>query len=93
MPDSVPRSFFPGPPDLAVEVLSPNDRASEVLAKVADWLEAGCRSVWVVDPETKTIAIYAPTAQVRVLHLCDTLTDDSVLPGFRVEIQNIFPAE
>ena len=43
MPDPVPAGFFPGPPDLAVEVLSPNDRASEVLAKVSDWLEAGLR--------------------------------------------------
>jgi Uma2 family endonuclease len=52
------KGFFPGAPDLAVEVLSPDDRASEVLDKVRDWLQAGCHSVWIVDPRTRTIAIY-----------------------------------
>jgi Uma2 family endonuclease len=59
MPSPVPDGFFPGPPDLAVDVLSPNDRASEVLGKVSDWLEAGCRSFWVVDPRLRSIAVYA----------------------------------
>ena len=92
MPASVPEGFFPGPPDLAVEVLSPHDRASEVLAKVSDWLEAGCRKVWVVDPETRSIAVYAPKKEMRVLHVLDVLTDEDVLPGFHVEIREIFPA-
>ncbi len=92
VPAPVPRSFLPGPPDLAVEVLSPNDRASEMLVKVTGWLEAGCRRVWIVDPETQSIAIYAPTAQMQILHLRDTLTDESVLPGLRVEMPKIFPA-
>ncbi|MBU4400222.1 MAG: Uma2 family endonuclease [Planctomycetes bacterium] len=92
MPASVPEGFFPGPPDLAVEVLSPNDRASEVLAKVSDWLEAGCRKVWVVDPETRSVAVYAPKTEMRILHHSDTLTDQDVLPGFKVEIRKIFPA-
>ena len=54
----LPPGFFPGPPDLAVEVLSPDDRAGEVLAKVQDWLDAGCRAVWVVDPRTRTVTVY-----------------------------------
>lgn len=92
MPASVPQSFFPGPPDLAVEVLSPNDRASEVLGKVADWLEAGCRKVWVVDPATRSVAVYAPKTEMRMLHLSDVLADEEVLPGFQIEIRKIFPA-
>ncbi len=48
--------FFEGPPDLAVEILSPSDRASEVIAKVHEWLHAGCKTVWIVDPETETIS-------------------------------------
>ncbi len=91
MPDSVPQGFFPGPPDLAVEVLSPGDRASEVLAKVSDWLEAGCRKVWIVDPETRSIAVYAPKAEMRMLHRSDVLTDDDVLPGFQIEVRRVFP--
>ena len=53
LPPKLPRGFFPGPPDLAVEVLSPSDRAGEVQAKVQDWLAAGCLAVWVVDPENR----------------------------------------
>ncbi|MGB6043445.1 MAG: Uma2 family endonuclease, partial [Pirellulales bacterium] len=56
--DRVPRTpipgFFPGAPDLAVEVLSPNDRPRDVQAKVGDWLNAGCRQIWVVDPQART---------------------------------------
>ncbi len=54
VPATPTAGFFDGAPDLAVEVLSPSDRASEVLAKVQDWLGAGCRIVWVVDPGTRT---------------------------------------
>lgn len=92
MPASVPAGFFPGPPDLAVEVLSPNDRASDVFAKVSDWLETGCRKVWVVDPETRSIAVCSPKTEMRMLHVSDTLTDDDVLPGFQIEVRNLFPA-
>jgi Uma2 family endonuclease len=92
MPPSVPAGFFPGPPDLAVEVLSPNDRASDVFARVSDWLETGCRKVWVIDPKTQSVTVYSPEAQMRMLHVADTLTDDAVLPGFRIEVRRIFPA-
>ncbi len=92
MPESVPQGFFPGPPDLAVEVLSPFDRASEVFAKVSDWLEAGCRKVWVVDPATRNIAVHSSKAEMRMLHFSDTLTDEDLLPGFQLEIRRLFPA-
>src|SRR4029077_17708918 len=53
LPEPTPRGFPRLAPDLAVEVLSPGDRAGEVLAKVADWLSAGTRLVWVIDPERR----------------------------------------
>jgi Uma2 family endonuclease len=92
MPAAVPKGFFPGPPDVAVEVLSPNDRASDVLAKVSDWLESGCRKVWVVDPELRSIAVYSPTAEMRVVHVADVLADEELLLGFRLELRKVFPA-
>src|SRR3990172_12645160 len=49
LPESSPAGYAPFAPDLVVEVLSPDDRPGEVLAKVADWLSAGCWLVWVVD--------------------------------------------
>jgi Uma2 family endonuclease len=92
MPATIPAGFFPGPPDLAVEVLSPNDRPTAVLAKVSDWLAAGCRMVWVVDPGARTVTLYAPNEEVRMFHLSDAITGAEVLPGFQVELAKIFPA-
>ena len=57
--DDLPEGFFPGAPDLAVEVLSPDDRAAAVLAKVQSWLDAGSAAVWVVDPKTRTVSVYS----------------------------------
>ena len=90
VPGRLPRGFFSGAPDLAVEVLSPSDRASEVLAKAQDWLAAGCRMVWVVDPETQTVTVYRNLRDVLVLAAADTLTGDDVLPGLSLSVAEIF---
>jgi Uma2 family endonuclease len=84
------RGFFPEPPDLAVEVLSPGDRASEVVAKVRDWLAAGCRMVWVVDPDTTTVTVYRGRDQITILSSSDLLVGDDVLPGFSVSVASLF---
>jgi Uma2 family endonuclease len=84
------RGFFPGPPDLAVEVLSPDDSASEVMAKVQDWLNAGTNEVWVVDPERKVISINRVDRPARLLNEPDELTCETLLPGFRVLVAEIF---
>jgi Uma2 family endonuclease len=84
------QGFFKGAPDLAVEVVSPNDRASAVLAKVQDWLDAGCRLVWVVDPQTRTLTVYRSRQDVTVLRISDTLTAANVLPGFSLPVAEIF---
>ena len=47
---------------------------------------------WVVDPEMRTVSVYAPKAEMRVWRLSDTLTDEDVLPGFKLEIRKIFPS-
>ena len=85
--------FFPGAPDLAVEVLSPSDRASEVLGKVQEWLGAGCRLVWVVDPGTHTVSVYTSPNQMVVLAASDELTGGEVLPDFRLSVDEIFGKE
>ena len=84
------KGFFQGPPDIAVEVVSPNDRASEVMAKAQDWLQAGCPLVWVVDPETRTISIYRSRSEISVLSDTDTLTGGDVLAGFSVPVGEVF---
>jgi len=82
--------FFEGAPDLAVEVLSPTDRASEVNAKVCDWLDAGCRMVWVADPATRTVSVYRSRTDIAVLGLSDALDGGDVLPGFSLPLAEIF---
>ncbi len=90
VPATLPRGFFDGPPDLAVEVLSPGDRASEVSAKIQDWLDAGCRLVWVVDPQTRTVTVYRSRSEIVVLTAGDTLLVGDLLPGFSVPVGEIF---
>jgi Uma2 family endonuclease len=88
--ESLPDGYFPGAPDLAVEVLSPNDRASEMFAKVQDWLGAGCALVWVVDPKTKTVTVYGADRRAMMLTSADVLTGGELLPGFSSPVAGIF---
>jgi Uma2 family endonuclease len=87
---NLPHGFFPGAPDLAVEVLSPDDRAGEVVAKVMSWLDAGCVAVWVVDPKTFTVTTYGPDRKATILRSDDTLGGGDVLPGFNVPVADVF---
>jgi Uma2 family endonuclease len=86
----LPKGYFPGAPDLAIEVLSPNDRAGEVLAKVQDWLNAGCKGVWVVDPKSQTVAVYNADRKAAILASADSLTGGDLLPGFSTPVAGIF---
>jgi len=87
----LPKGYFEGAPDLVVEVVSPNDTASEVQAKVEDWLRAGARLVWVVYPESRSVTVFRSWDDVRMLTSADTLTGDPVLPGFTCPVQEPFP--
>ena len=82
--------FVEGAPDLAVEVLSPGDRAGYVREKVAEWLEAGARLVWVIGPGARTVAVHAGAAPERVLRDTDTLGGGAVLPGFALDLRELF---
>ena len=82
--------FFPGPPDLAVEVRSPEDRPGEITAKIAMYLETGVRVVWDVDPESKAVTVHRPERDGEVFHENDTLREETLLPGFEVAVADIF---
>jgi Uma2 family endonuclease len=84
-----PEGYHDGPPDLAIEVLSPGDRRGKVEHKLSLWLEFGTRSVWLVNPRKRTVEIIASTGERRLLHDTDELVDDTV-PGFRVKVSEIF---
>ena len=76
-------------PDLVVEVRSPGDRAGELLAKVADWLSAGTRLVWVVDPERRVARVYRHDGGETIVAEGGTLDGEDVLPGFSCPLASI----
>lgn len=82
--------YWPGAPDLAVEVLSPDDRISEVEDKVSEWITAGTRQVWVVSPRLHTVTVYRSLIDVVTHTEKDTLGGGDVVPGFAINIADIF---
>jgi Uma2 family endonuclease len=90
-PQGEARKSFPClAPDLVVEVLSPSDRVSEVVAKLEMYQEAGVPLIWLVDPDKETITIIAASQPTRVVKQGDTIDGGEVLPGFRVPVAEIF---
>jgi Uma2 family endonuclease len=84
------QAFCEGPPDLAIEVVSPNDTHSEVDAKVKGWLDAGTRMVWVASPAWRTVTVYRSTTDITTLTEKDDLDGEDVVPGFRCRVSEIF---
>ena len=85
-----PSEFFHlGPPDLAVEVLSPSDRRGKVERKTALWLELGAKTVWNVNPRKRIVEVVHADGQRWLFNESDELVDDTV-PGFRVAVSKIF---
>jgi Uma2 family endonuclease len=86
----ISEKFADFPPDLAVEVLSPEDTASEMTRKVEEYLAAGVPLIWVADPVTQTVTVYRSLQDVKVLTADQELDGSPVLSGFRVQISEIF---
>lgn len=77
-------------PDLVVEVITPNDLSYDVSEKRRDWLAAGAKLVWVIDPEDRTIHAYRADGSVMLIHETDVLTGEPVLPGFALPVAELF---
>ena len=90
IPDPEPTGFAGFAPDLVVEVISPGDRAGEVLAKVADWLSAGTRLVWVLDPARRVARVYRADGTEQILTADESLDGGDVVPGFSCPLREIF---
>lgn len=82
--------FWPGTPDLAVEVVSPGETHAEVVEKALAWLDAGCRMVLVVEPERKVVTIYRSREDIRVLTGDEVVDGADVVPGWRLPVAEIF---
>lgn len=84
------QSYWPGAPDLAVEVVSPNDLYTEVSERVAEWLEAGSSMVVVVNPRSRQVFVHLSPTDVKVLGGAYTLDGGEVVPGWQLPIRELF---
>ncbi len=88
-----PEGYVPIAHDLAVEVVSPSNRWTEVAAKVRDYLDAGTRLVWIVDPPARTVTVHWAGAAWIVRGEDDALDAEDVVPGFRIQVGSLFGEE
>jgi Uma2 family endonuclease len=92
MPQPLPRGFLEIPPDLVVEITSPSNTASEVQRKLLEYLAAGVRVVWVVDPESRTATSYRAGGDARVLTEDESLDGGDVIPGLSLPLLDLWPS-
>lgn len=88
-PDGLPPGFWPGAPDLAVEVVSASNTFAEMLEKSQQYLDAGTRLVWLVEPVPRRVTVFQLGERPRFLAADDVLDGGNVLPGFRLLLSEI----
>jgi len=84
-----PEGYADFAPDLAVEIVSPNDRLTEIEEKVQLYLRHGTRLVWVINPRLRSATVYHPDGAARLLRADDALNGEDVLPGFTCPLAGI----
>jgi len=82
--------YFEGPPDLAVEVLSPSERSGQVSKKVSQWLFFGAKQVWVVNPKTRTVDVHELDKEAVTFSEGEVLEGGDLLPGFKIPVSRLF---
>jgi Uma2 family endonuclease len=92
-PRGIPVGYWIGAPDLAVEVVSPGNTAREIEEKIREYLAAGVRAVWIINPKRRTVVIHRPGAEAQTLTENDTLDGQGVVPGFTYDIARMFPRQ
>ena len=85
-----PRGYAALAPDLVAEILSPDDRPGEVLAKIGEWLDARGEIAWLIDPDRGTAQVYRSDGSVAAVAPDGTLEGESVLPGLSVVLAELF---
>lgn len=84
------RKFFPGAPDLAVEILSPSNSRSEIDARLRDFFASGTQIAWLINPDTASVEICRSLTQRRLIGPGGELDGENLLPGFRYPINDLF---
>lgn len=86
----LPEGYISGAPNLAVEIVSPGDTASEIQDKVQDYLKYGSQLVWVIYPRQQMVMVHYPDGTAQTRHQADTLDGETIIPGFSCPISDIF---
>lgn len=86
----LPKGFFQGAPDLAVEVLSPSNTVEEIHNKIVEYFENGTRLVWVIHPDEQYVLVYHSPSPDRLLRPQDVLEGETVIPGFSLAVSKLF---
>ncbi len=87
--EGIPATFWPGAPDLAVEVLSPSDRLGDLMLKLRDYFEAGVTLVWAIDPATRSAGVFRRDRAERFIGEDGVLDGEDVLPGFTLRLADV----
>jgi Uma2 family endonuclease len=90
LPAVMPAGFLALAPDIVLEVRSPSDTGPEVLAKVQQWLAAGVRLVWELNPKTRILTVHRSGQKPQELGIDATLSGEEVLPGFALPLRRLF---
>lgn len=90
LPAELPKGYLPFAPDLVMETRSPSETKRMVAGKVALWLRAGARVVWVLDPQAQTVTVHRTGHAPHTLNKGDTLGGEEVLPGFTLALDRVF---
>ena len=85
-PEDCPEGHCEIVPDLVAEVVSPNDKYYEVRAKTEEYLQAGVKLVWVVDPSTRSVQVHRADGSTDELHENQELSGEDVVPGFQLRV-------
>ncbi len=88
-----PEGFMDGAPDLAIEVISPNEDWAELGRKLGEYFMSGAKEVWLVDPEKVTVTVYKSLTDVQVFHAEDEITKSDLLPEFRCKVADLVAME
>ncbi|MEO8396835.1 MAG: Uma2 family endonuclease [Chloroflexota bacterium] len=86
-----PHKFLPFAPDLAVEVVAPNESAAELMQKVTQYLAAGTTLVWVVYPELRIVVVHSPNSTARTFTSAGVLDGGTLLPSLQITVSDLFP--
>lgn len=86
----LPKGFFEGAPDLAVEIISPSNTFEEIHNKLVEYFDSGCSLAWVINPDEQSALIYRQPQPDRLLKISDNLEGEKIIPGFTMPLSNLF---